>query len=270
LDLHLLLSAFVLTIVTMAGKRRSKRGGRKQTVDRAPMPVVDFDAYQAESQKTRRDDSVCVRGQFSSVFTVGASSVQRLVLDPTALPSTLLNNMAAGYTRFRIKRLHIKLDIAGSLPPAGTQPFLCAGVEDDDVITQPTSLAAIVGLRCSVSLTSTESSPEDVLVYTPVDKNKWYYTADSADTRFSHQATLYMSSFARDQSTLFQFAFTIAFAGRAGANGNDIYASHHPYTIPKPITAALPVSGEEEKDVLSPSVIVPRPTALASQPRKWL
>lgn len=253
----------------MARKNRGGKGKGRKGVDAAPMPVVDFDAYQAESQKTRRDDSVCVRGQFSAVLTVGASSVQRMMLDPADLPSTLLNNMAAGYSRFRIKKLVIKLDVAGSLPPVGTQPFLCCGVEDDDVISQPTSLAAILGLRCSVSLTSVESTPEDVLVYTPVDRKRWFYTDPSADTRFSHQATLYMSAFARDQPTLFQFAFTIAFAGRAGSGANDVYNTGHPYTIPKAIVAyktTVPTDSEDES-----AVVVPRPTPVSITPsRKWV
>lgn len=213
------------------------------------MAVVDYDAFQAEQIKTRQDDTVCIRGHISGNYNLTGTSVSNVTLSPGDFPSIRLQRLSSGYTRFRFNKLVVKCNFTATAGDSSSGPIAVMAVDDDAAYAVPTTSAAVAALRCSTTFSGRDSNSSDILTYTPVNKDVWYYCQASSDARFKNQATFYIANPTGTAITVnLQFAFTVVFKGAGGANSDNLYdsAGNSPLRLVSLVEASISGTNDDE------------------------
>jgi len=205
----------------MARKRNQKSNRRVQR----PMSVVTYDPFGALELSSSHNDSCVVRGRFIQSYSLNSLGITYQNLDPAGLPSDRLNYLAVAFTRYRIKKIVIKLSVT-LVNTATYNPVLVYGFYDDsNSISPPTNAAAVVALRCSATTSGSDQDNSDVLTYEPIQK-EWNYLQSGADNRFQIPGTLYLANPSGTNVTfLVEYGYVYVFSGSAGHGTDDLHST---------------------------------------------
>jgi hypothetical protein len=110
------------------------------------------------------------------------SDYYTLIVTPAALGDRV-GVVAGVFTRFKFNSLRFQLKSKLPVTAPGTT---VQGVLDDDNPATSLSQPAILDLRTSMER---HSFADQTLVWTPIDKNKWYYVSGGVDGRFQYPCT---------------------------------------------------------------------------------
>jgi len=180
-------------------------------------------ARRARQNKTPRSDAITLKGsQRVTLLTdvqigkiSGTQFTYFLAVGPTALGERV-SSISNYFERYRF--LSLKFMFKAKMPTTvgGTTIF---AVSDDPNITGSVNAAALLDTRISRE----EHLYRDVtLRWSPLDKEKWYYTIDTGDDRFAKACGVYVAS--EDVSTntsTVQYSFDIHYSIQlAGAQSN--------------------------------------------------
>jgi hypothetical protein len=197
---------------------RSGRRGRNNILGTAnvnPQPMLSLTPSEAfERMLGRTNDSCVLRGKvIINVTTLGSSPFQVGFLVPNFFGARA-TAFGSVFSRFRIKAMNIRFMQAVT---GGTQVPTVVGVLDDtnSSSTLPTTGSDVLELRSSAFAQPGQTIPCNVL-YTPVDKTKWYYIGapTGTDNRLAVPGFLYAYTSAAATFPL-EVDFSLVFAGAA-------------------------------------------------------
>jgi len=192
------------------GNRRSSKQTGKRSA--APLSVTSIPPEAAFERSLAQSSDACVlRGKLLPFATLTSTPSTLLLIHPTNM-GVRATNLAAVYSRFRVKALMIKFTaIGGNSGNTGS----VIGILDDTTSegTVPTNAGGTLELRCSGVALPNQGTPSYVY-YLPVDKTKWYYcNLDSNDPRFVYPGTIYATSLGGAGGVTAELDFTLVFAG---------------------------------------------------------
>jgi len=207
---------YLAIVYKMPRNRRNRNGSSRRravmgTNSQNAMPVLSLNPSEAfERALGRTNDSCVLRGKF--ILTTATL---------TTTPSTILNinpnlfgsraaGLASSFTRFRIKGLNVRFLTPGSTTAIGflDDPSGSSGF--------PTTLSDVLELRSSALYLNGQTMPSNIL-YSPIDKMKWYSTTQTGDAREYFASTLVAAS-SGSVGVSAEIDFSIVFAG-AGDSG---------------------------------------------------
>lgn len=206
--------------------RNSRTGRRSHTLgvsNATPQPMLSLTPAEVfERTLGRTNDSCVLRGKLiiTPNLTNTPSQVSYLVPNFFGARAT---QFAGVFSRFRIKAINLRfLPSAGGTGGAGPAVATVFGILDDPSSqVVPTTGSDVLELRSSALALPAQTVPSNIL-YTPVDKTKWYYiggTGTSPDPRLTVPGFLYgYANSATAVSSAVEIDFSLVFAG-ASDNG---------------------------------------------------
>jgi hypothetical protein len=168
-----------------------------------------------EAGRARNTDTTVLRGVLLSNVGAGTTPSALIVFNPSSAANfgTRAAALSAVFSRYRFKSIRVRF--LGTTTATGTQAFQSLGVQDDVSITSqnPTTASGVAELRCSGVTLGDQTVPTE-FIWTPVDKNLWYYTTnDLTEARLSTSGILWGASSGTSGSISLQLDYTIVFQG---------------------------------------------------------
>jgi hypothetical protein len=139
---------------------------------------------------SRTMDTSVIRSKFLLSPTLTTTPAALIIVNPVNF-GTRLNDIDGLYSNYRLKSMIVKWSVADSTGGTAALGFLddASGAEGDS----PSTITGVAELRCS-STTFFSDTVAQYFNYSPVQRNKWYYTfagATGSDARLVNTAVLY-------------------------------------------------------------------------------
>lgn len=171
----------------------SRRGGRVLGASGSNTPMTTLALTPSEVfERTlgRTNDSCVLRGKLIINPTLNSTPAQISYLIPNffGARATAFGNV---FSRFRIKALNIRFLPAGNAS-TGSLATAVGILDDPSSTTSPATGSDVLELRSSALALAGQTVPSNIL-YTPLDKTKWYYTigVTGSDNRLTVPGFLY-------------------------------------------------------------------------------
>lgn len=199
----------------MARKRSSRRRRNPSNlmvgVARPSVALSPTEAFERTLGQT--NDSSVLRGKILITSAVSSTPTFLTHLSPFSLGARS-SALAGVFSRYRVKAAILKF--AASSGGTGTSLTSALGILDEPTGEgdAPGNLSATLELRCSASYLFGQTQNSYVM-YTPVDKTKWYYCntgATGSDGRLVFPAAIYVAGAGAGTLTV-EIDYTLVFAG---------------------------------------------------------
>ena len=161
--------------------------------------IMDSYLIKLGSQKDHFNE----KSKFTFGLTGAANSISYRNFYPFLMGQRAIS-VANVFTRFRINRLVLRFTSIDS--------DITVGLDDDVVTTAeaPTGASSVFSCRTSVVAARGSSRPS-VIEWTPIDKSKWYYTFQGAESRLTVPVCAYWSN--TGTSVTCEVYYEITYAG---------------------------------------------------------
>jgi len=175
-------------------------------------------------QLARSKDSCRLQGKYFNFSSVTLTAVTTTVNVATLTTGTSLSgslgnrayNIGRNYTRYRINKLLVRAYPQNSAVDVDT--LVAFSFIDDPSSIQPTTFSDIAEMRASrTALGNRQDSANLELVWTPIDKSKWYYVLDDnsslSDARLSSPCSFIAITATSGGTCTFSLYYDITFEG---------------------------------------------------------